>query len=115
MVPPRNSFNVLDADILDKCVIVATRPLLLSVLKERLDILGHPRDENWESFLAQTATVISTGIKSAIKTLEIMSSPYSVLGTMRFPVLYGHSNKLILFQRFFCHMNSSLLLELRSI
>ncbi|KAF4965665.1 hypothetical protein FSARC_6560 [Fusarium sarcochroum] len=63
-----------------QCVIVATRPLLLSVLKERLDILGHPGDENWESFLNQTAAVISTGIKSAVKTLQILSSEYSLLG-----------------------------------
>ncbi|KAL6409928.1 hypothetical protein AUP68_06334 [Ilyonectria robusta] len=64
-----------------QCVIVATRPLFLSVLKERLDMLGHPGDENWESFLSQTAAVISTGIKSAVKTLQILTSEYSLLGT----------------------------------
>ncbi|KAL7621984.1 hypothetical protein AAE478_007485 [Parahypoxylon ruwenzoriense] len=62
-----------------QCVIIATRPLLLSVLKERLDILGYPGDENCESFLAQTGTVISTGIKSAAKTLQILTSEYSLL------------------------------------
>ncbi|KAM5360787.1 hypothetical protein ACJZ2D_013533 [Fusarium nematophilum] len=62
-----------------QCVMVATRPLLLSVLKERLDMFGHPGDENWESFLSQTATVISTGIKSAVKTLQILTSEYSLL------------------------------------
>ncbi|KAI8669806.1 hypothetical protein NCS57_00796800 [Fusarium keratoplasticum] len=62
-----------------QCVIVATRPLLLSVLKERLDMLGHPGDENWESFLSQTAAVISTGIKSAVKTLQILTTEYSLL------------------------------------
>ncbi|KAM0187692.1 hypothetical protein ACHAPI_011012 [Fusarium lateritium] len=62
-----------------QCVIVATRPLLLSVLKERLDILGHPGNENSEAFLGQTATVISTGIKSAVKTLQILTSEYSLL------------------------------------
>ncbi|KIL87955.1 hypothetical protein FAVG1_08837 [Fusarium avenaceum] len=62
-----------------QCVIVATRPLLLSVLKERLDILGHPGNENSEAFLEQTATVISTGIKSAVKTLQILTSEYSLL------------------------------------
>ncbi|KAM0417420.1 hypothetical protein ACHAPT_012569 [Fusarium lateritium] len=62
-----------------QCVIVATRPLLLSVLKERLDMLGHPGDENWESFLSQTATVISTGIKSAVKSLQILTTEYSLL------------------------------------
>lgn len=62
-----------------KCVIFATRPLLLSVMKERLDILGHPGDENWESFLGQTRAVISTGIKSAAKTLQIVTSEDGLL------------------------------------
>ncbi|KAM5379070.1 hypothetical protein ACJA88_005630 [Fusarium oxysporum] len=62
-----------------QCVIVATRPLLLSVLKERLDILGQPGNENSEAFLGQTAAVISTGIKSAVKTLQILTSEYSLL------------------------------------
>ncbi|KAJ4309921.1 hypothetical protein N0V84_011245 [Fusarium piperis] len=62
-----------------QCVIVATRPLLLSVLKERLDMLGHPGDENWESFLSQTAAVISTGIKSAVKTLQLLTTEYGLL------------------------------------
>lgn len=69
-------------------MIVATRPLLLSVLKERLDILGHPGNENSEAFLEQTATVISTGIKSAVKTLQILTSEYSLLGkTFNLPFL----------------------------
>ncbi|OTB00947.1 hypothetical protein M426DRAFT_225408 [Hypoxylon sp. CI-4A] len=58
-----------------QCVIVATRPLLLSVLKERVDT----RDEDCEDFLAQTGTVIRTGIKSATKTLQIITSEYSLL------------------------------------
>lgn len=62
-----------------QCVIFATRPLLLSVMKERLDILGHPGDENWESFLGQTRAVISTGIKSAAKTLQIVTSEDGLL------------------------------------
>ncbi|KAI1453549.1 fungal-specific transcription factor domain-containing protein [Annulohypoxylon moriforme] len=62
-----------------QCVIVGTRPLLLSVLKERLDVLGYPGDDHCESFLAQTGTVISTGIKSAAKTLQILTSEYSLL------------------------------------
>jgi proline utilization trans-activator len=64
-----------------QCVIFATRPLLLSVLKERLSMLGYQGDENWTDFLAQTGSVISTGIKSAAKTLQILTSEYSVLGT----------------------------------
>ncbi|KAI1204694.1 uncharacterized protein F4807DRAFT_446372 [Annulohypoxylon truncatum] len=62
-----------------QCVIVATRPLLLSVLKERFDVSGYPSDDHCESFLAQTGTVISTGIKSAAKTLRILTSEYSLL------------------------------------
>ena len=45
-------------------------------------MLGRPGDEDWESFLAQTAAVISTGIKSAAKTLQIMTSEYSLLGKL---------------------------------
>lgn len=69
-----------------QCVIVATRPLLLSVLKERLDMLGHQGDGNWETFLAHTGAIISTGIKSAAKTLQILSSEYSLLGK---PLLFS--------------------------
>ncbi|RYP72060.1 hypothetical protein DL769_004547 [Monosporascus sp. CRB-8-3] len=61
-----------------KCVIVATRPLLLSLLQERLDKLGHG-DENWRSFLALTTNLISTGIKSAVKSLQILFSEDSIL------------------------------------
>ncbi|PLB53595.1 Zn(II)2Cys6 transcription factor [Aspergillus steynii IBT 23096] len=61
-----------------QCVIFATRPLLLSVLKERLDKLGH-EEEDWESFLAPTKTLISTGIKSAAKTLQILADEDSLL------------------------------------
>ncbi|KAH6976653.1 C6 transcription factor [Ilyonectria destructans] len=62
-----------------QCVIFASRPLLLSVMKERLDILGFQGDEDWTDFLAQTGSVISTGIKSAAKTLQILTSEFSVL------------------------------------
>ncbi|EFY98027.2 Zn(II)2Cys6 transcription factor [Metarhizium robertsii ARSEF 23] len=62
-----------------QCVIFATRPPLLAALKERSELLGHPDDENWDGFLAQTATVISAGIKSAAKTLQILSKEYSML------------------------------------
>lgn len=66
-----------------QCVIVATRPLLLSVLKERLDKLGQ-EEEDWESFLAPTKTLISTGIKSAAKTLQILADEDSLLGRRTF-------------------------------
>ncbi|OGM47217.1 Zn(II)2Cys6 transcription factor [Aspergillus bombycis] len=61
-----------------QCVIVATRPLLLSVLKERLDKLDHG-EEDWQSFLAPTKSLISTGIKSAAKTLQILTDEDSLL------------------------------------
>lgn len=60
-------------------MIVATRPLLLSVLKERLGKLGHG-DEDWPSLLAPTKALISTGIKSASKTLQILTDEDSFLG-----------------------------------
>ncbi|PYH86155.1 hypothetical protein BO82DRAFT_388845 [Aspergillus uvarum CBS 121591] len=61
-----------------KCVMVATRPLLLSVLKERLDTLAEG-DEDWQTILAPTKTLIATGIKSAAKTLQILSDEDSPL------------------------------------
>ncbi|GAD93971.1 Zn(II)2Cys6 transcription factor [Paecilomyces variotii No. 5] len=61
-----------------ECVIIATRPLLLSILKERLEKLGHG-EQDWQSFLAPTKALISTGIKSAAKTLQILSDEDSVL------------------------------------
>ncbi|KNG91257.1 Zn(II)2Cys6 transcription factor [Aspergillus nomiae NRRL 13137] len=61
-----------------QCVIVATRPLLLSVLKERLDKLDHG-EEDWQNFLAPTKSLISTGIKSAAKTLQILTHEDSLL------------------------------------
>lgn len=62
-----------------KCVLVATRPLLLSVLKERLEKLDQG-EEDWQSFLALTKPLMSTGIKSAIKTLQVLSSEDGLLG-----------------------------------
>ncbi|RAK89325.1 Zn(II)2Cys6 transcription factor [Aspergillus costaricaensis CBS 115574] len=61
-----------------QCVIVATRPLLLSVLKERLDRLGHG-PEDWQSIVAPTDGLISAGIKSAIKTLQILKDEDNLL------------------------------------
>ncbi|KAL1634393.1 hypothetical protein SLS56_002403 [Neofusicoccum ribis] len=61
-----------------QCVIVATRPLLLSVLKERLERLGREK-EGWQSILAHTTSLISTGIKSAAKTLQILSDEDIIL------------------------------------
>lgn len=60
-------------------MIVATRPLLLSALMERLKNLDHER-EDWQEFLALTKTLISTGIKSAVKTLQILSNNDNLLG-----------------------------------
>lgn len=60
-------------------MIVATRPLLLSVLKERLENMDLA-EEDWQSFLALTTSLISTGINSAAKTLQILSDNDSILG-----------------------------------
>ncbi|KAI1840695.1 hypothetical protein JX266_013102 [Neoarthrinium moseri] len=60
-----------------QCVIVATRPLLLSVLKERLDTLGYMSSS--KDLLVRTWPVISVGLKSAVKTVEILTSEYSLL------------------------------------
>jgi hypothetical protein len=64
-----------------QCVIVATRPLLLSVLKERLEKLGRA-EEDWQKFLALPISLISIGIKSAEKTLRIIGDENGLLGTM---------------------------------
>ncbi|KAL4996464.1 hypothetical protein BDV10DRAFT_202384 [Aspergillus recurvatus] len=61
-----------------QCVIVATRPLLLSVLKERLQKLNHGA-EDWQSIVAPTNALISAGIKSAAKTLQILADEDSLL------------------------------------
>ncbi|KAL5341923.1 hypothetical protein BJX70DRAFT_10513 [Aspergillus crustosus] len=61
-----------------QCVIVATRPLLLSVLKERLQKLDHGA-EDWQSIVAPTNALISAGIKSASKTLQILTDEDSLL------------------------------------
>ncbi|KAK2616747.1 hypothetical protein QQS21_000359 [Conoideocrella luteorostrata] len=62
-----------------QCVIVTTRPPLFSVLKQRLETLGHPDHEQCDIFLCQTKTIISTGIKSAAKTLQTLAKEYSML------------------------------------
>ncbi|OJJ33588.1 hypothetical protein ASPWEDRAFT_115897 [Aspergillus wentii DTO 134E9] len=61
-----------------QCVIVATRPLLLSVLKEWFENDSHER-EDWQDFLTPTETLISIGIKSADKTLQILSEDDGLL------------------------------------
>ncbi|KAF3386956.1 hypothetical protein F1880_001157 [Penicillium rolfsii] len=62
------------------CVISATKPLLLSVLKERLEKLGRA-EENWQKFLALPRSLISIGIKSAEKTLRIIGDENGLLQT----------------------------------
>lgn len=65
---------------------MATRPLLLSPLIERLENLDHER-EYWQSFLALTKTLISIGIKSAVKMLQILSKEDYLLGEpLTFPL-----------------------------
>lgn len=63
----------------DQCVIVATRPLLLSVLMELLDL--DSERTTWQGLLAHTKPLVATGIKSAVKTLQILSGEDSILGT----------------------------------
>ncbi|OJJ98337.1 hypothetical protein ASPACDRAFT_1857637 [Aspergillus aculeatus ATCC 16872] len=61
-----------------QCVIVATRPLLLSALIDRLETLTHDGlDTN--DFLALTKPLLCIGIKSAVKTIEILSGTDSLL------------------------------------
>lgn len=62
-----------------KCVIIATRPLLLSVLKERMEKLDRPEEE-WHKFLVLPRSLVSIGIKSAVKMLEILSDENIILG-----------------------------------
>lgn len=66
--------------IIKQCVIIATRPLLLSVLKERLEKLGRA-EEDWQKFLALPKSLIAIGIKSAVKTLQILRDENSLLGS----------------------------------
>ncbi|GKZ32774.1 hypothetical protein AbraIFM66950_002398 [Aspergillus brasiliensis] len=61
-----------------QCVITATRPLLLSVLQARLGKLGRAEEE-WHEAVALPKSLLSTGIRSAVKTLEILSDENIVL------------------------------------
>lgn len=70
--------------IFPQCVIVATRPLLLSLLKERLEKLDQGEGD-WQGFLNLTKPLISTSIKSSIKTLQVLSSEDGLLGTSTLP------------------------------
>ncbi|KAJ5116279.1 hypothetical protein N7456_000627 [Penicillium angulare] len=88
-----------------QCVMIATRPLLLSVLKERLERLGQQEDD-WQSFLAPTKALISTGIKSAIKTLQILSDEDSLLEVFlpfEMEVTYGAALHLMMAKTLFAH------------
>ncbi|KAJ5739730.1 hypothetical protein N7533_012514 [Penicillium manginii] len=88
-----------------QCVVVATRPLLLSVLKGRLEWLEH-RQDDWESFLAPTKALISTGIKSAIKTLQILRDEDSLLEVFlpfEMEVTYGAALHLMMANTLFPH------------
>lgn len=67
---------------------MATRPLLLSVLKERLEKLGHA-EEDWQRFLVLPKSLISIGIKSAEKTLQILRDENSLLGACIIVLIRG--------------------------
>ncbi|KAL4883600.1 fungal-specific transcription factor domain-containing protein [Aspergillus karnatakaensis] len=76
-IPEESRHTIL---LYHQCVIVATRPLLLSVLKERLEKLGRA-EEDWQKFLALPKSLIATGIKSAEKTLQILGDENGLLET----------------------------------
>lgn len=78
-------------------MIIATRPLLLSVLKERLDKLGRA-EEDWQKFLALPKSLISISIKSADKILQILRDENSLIGASASP---GQANQLTWFQETF--------------
>lgn len=62
-----------------KCVIMATRPLFLSALKQELGKFEWSgRDP--QTFSPPLKTLVETGIKSAVKTLQILSGDDSLLG-----------------------------------
>ncbi|KAI9929625.1 hypothetical protein MW887_001099 [Aspergillus wentii] len=86
------------------CVMLATRPLLLSVLKERLEKLDHG-EEDWKSLLAPTRALIHTGIKSAVKTLQILSDENSLLVFLPFELefTYGAAIYLTMTKTLFPH------------
>lgn len=60
-------------------MIIATRPLLLSVLKERMENLDRPEEE-WQDFFVLPRNLVSIGIRSAVKSLEILSDDEILLG-----------------------------------
>lgn len=68
-------------------MVEATHPLLLSVLKERLESLDHER-KDWQDLLALTKALISISIKSAEKTLQILSEDDGLLGKPTVPSSY---------------------------
>jgi proline utilization trans-activator len=71
---------------------MATRPLLLSVLTEILEKLSRGR-EDLHNLLSPTKTLISTGIKSAAKTLQILSDEDNMSGkTGRHRALFTYQN-----------------------
>ncbi|KAF6830286.1 hypothetical protein CPLU01_07461 [Colletotrichum plurivorum] len=73
-----------------QCVIMATRPLFLSALKQQLDSFGEGA-QDLESFLAPLTPLMSTGIKSAVKTLQILSVEDSLIEVfMPFDLEYAY-------------------------
>lgn len=69
-----------------QCVIIATRPLLLSVLKERMEKLDQPEEE-WHKFLILPRSLVSIGIKSAVKSLEILYDESITLGMIFYSII----------------------------
>ncbi|WQF77306.1 hypothetical protein CDEST_02320 [Colletotrichum destructivum] len=61
-----------------QCVIMATRPLFLSALKQELESLTDDQGDSM-SLSTPLRSLVSTGIKSAMKTLQILSGEDSLL------------------------------------
>ena len=74
----RNFPSLRSQELITLSVIIATRPLLLSVLMELLE-LDH-KVTAWKDLLAIASPLVSTGVKSASKTLQILSDEDNPVG-----------------------------------
>ncbi|KAI9712006.1 MAG: hypothetical protein M1820_001714 [Bogoriella megaspora] len=82
-INPQNSVEIISrgtrhiALLYHECLIYATRPLLLSVLMELLEF--NRERTTVQDLLALARPVLSAGIRSAVKTLQILSDEDSIL------------------------------------
>ncbi|KAB8261466.1 hypothetical protein BDV32DRAFT_158214 [Aspergillus pseudonomiae] len=71
-----------------------------------ITLLYHQLDhgeEDWQNFLAPTKSLISTGIKSAAKTLQILTHEDSLLGTVSLSFTYAAAIHLAMADTLFPH------------